>query len=231
MARVILVVDDEQNIVFGVTYLLQKEGYETIEAYDGIAALEQYNARKPDLILLDVMLPGYDGLEVCRRIRETDNFTPIIMLTARGDEADKLFGLENGADDYIIKPFANGDLLARVKTNLRRTSPAPSESVPPVGEGLVIDTERFDVYVNGVSAELTQREFELLKFLASQPGKVFSREELMREVWQYDYFGDLRAVDVAVRRLREKIEEDSGSPKYIMTKRGVGYYYQAADNK
>jgi len=225
MGKVVLVVDDERNIVDILSFNLKKEGYEIIEAYDGHSALDKYVKNQPDLILLDVMLPLMNGFEVCRRIREGDNTTPIIMLTAREEETDKVFGLELGADDYITKPFSVRELQARVKANIRRGGVGAQERGGTLPDGLVIDKERFDVYVNGRGAELTQREFELISFLASAPGKVFSREELLHEVWQYEYFGDLRAVDVAVRRLREKVEEDSGQPKYIMTKRGVGYYF------
>ena len=229
MAKTILVVDDEKAIVDVLTFNLKKEGYEVIAAYDGETAL-QAAAQKPDLILLDVMLPTLSGFDVCREIRKTDIFTPIIMLTARAEETDKVLGLEIGADDYITKPFAIREVLARIKANIRRTSIAPPADTPaaaaPEQTGLVIDPERYDVWVNGRRADLTQREYDLLSFLASHPGKVFSREELLREVWQYDYLGDLRAVDVAIRRLREKVEEDPAKPRYILTKRGLGYYFE-----
>ena len=225
MSKTILVVDDEKAIVDVLTFNLKKEGYDVIAAYDGESALEAA-ARKPDLILLDVMLPKLSGFDVCREIRKTDIFTPIIMLTARAEETDKVLGLEIGADDYITKPFAIREVRARVKANIRRTSlTAPAESAP-AQSGIVVDMERYDVWVNGKRADLTQREFDLLRFLAAHPGKVFSREELLREVWQYDYLGDLRAVDVAVRRLREKVEEDPARPVHILTKRGVGYYFE-----
>lgn len=225
MSKTILVVDDEKNIVDILSFNLQKEGYEVLTAFDGEKGLKVYAESAPDLILLDVMLPVMTGFDVCRQIRSTDYLTPIIMLTARQEETDKVLGLEIGADDYITKPFSMREVLARVKANIRRTDHA----APPEGmrsEGIVLDLERYDVYVDGKCAELTQREFELLKFLYSQPGKVFSREELLRQVWQYEYLGDLRAVDVAIRRLREKIEKDSAKPEHIMTKRGVGYYYE-----
>lgn len=228
MERTILIVDDEKNIVDILKFNLNKEGYSTIEAYDGRTALDLARSASPDLILLDVMLPMMDGFEVCRNIRGFDSEVPIIMITAREEETDKVFGLELGADDYITKPFSIREVLARVKTNMRRVSSSrvPSEQVQmPVQDGLVIDLERYEVYKGGKLIELTQREFDLLKFLASQPGKVFTRAELLRDVWQYDYLGDLRAVDVAVRRLREKIENDAAAPEYIMTRRGVGYYY------
>ena len=226
MGKTVLIVDDEKNIVDILRFNLEKEGYEIITAYDGEAAIEKYSSKRPDLILLDVMLPKLDGFEVCRRIREGDKTTPIIMLTAREEETDKVLGLDIGADDYITKPFSIRELQARVNANIRRTDAHSEEQNGEKQEGLVIDSERYDVFINGRSAELTQREFELICFLSASPGKVFSREELLHDVWQYEYFGDLRAVDVAVRRLREKIEEDPSQPKYIMTKRGVGYYFE-----
>ena len=224
----VLVVDDEKNIVDILSFNLKKEGFEVVSAYDGEAALEQYEQHRPGLILLDVMLPLLDGFDVCRKIRETDNLTPIIMLTAREEETDKVLGLDLGADDYITKPFSLRELQARIKANIRRVDARPPEEKESAGihsGDLVIDNERYDAFVKGRAAELTQREFELVSFLAASPGKVFSREELLNKVWLYDYFGDLRAVDVAVRRLREKIEADPSQPSYIMTKRGVGYYF------
>ena len=228
MAKKVLIVDDEKNIVDILSFNLKKEGFEIVTAYDGEAALDQYSRNNPSLILLDVMLPLLDGFEVCRRIRASDKTTPIIMLTAREEETDKVLGLDIGADDYITKPFSLRELQARIKANIRRVDAyAAAEDSGAKSEGLVIDSERFDVFINGCAAELTQREFELVSFLAASPDKVFSREELLSNVWQYDYFGDLRAVDVAVRRLREKIEEDPAQPRYIMTKRGVGYYFSS----
>jgi len=227
MAKSVLIVDDEKNIVDILSFNLKKEGFEVVPAYDGMAALDQYSKKRPDLILLDVMLPVLDGFEVCRRIRENDRRTPIIMLTAREEETDKVFGLDLGADDYITKPFSIRELQARVRANIRRLEGGAGAHGEDTGlSGLTIDAERFDVFINGKGAELTQREFELISFLAASPGKVFSREELLHDVWQYEYFGDLRAVDVAVRRLREKIEEDPSQPRYVMTKRGVGYYFE-----
>jgi len=227
MGKSVLIVDDEKNIVDILSFNLKKEGLEVVAAYDGESALVKYSQNRPDLILLDVMLPRLDGFEVCRRIRENDRKTPIIMLTAREEETDKVFGLDLGADDYITKPFSVRELQARVKANIRRTDANDEEQSENRPDGLVIDKERFDVFINGRSAELTQREFELISFLAASPGKVFSREELLHDVWQYEYFGDLRAVDVAVRRLREKIEDDPGQPRYVNTKRGVGYYFES----
>jgi two-component system response regulator VicR len=230
MAGTILIVDDEKSIVDILKFNLGREGYGTAEAYDGEEALRKYEEARPDLILLDVMLPRTDGFEVCRRIRERDKLTPIIMLTAREEESDKVFGLDIGADDYVTKPFKNLELMARVKANIRRTASAAPVPVPPDarGEGIFIDFDMFDAFVDGRAAELTPREFELLAFLAASPGRVFTREELLRDVWRFEYFGeDLRTVDVAVRRLREKIEEDGANPKHILTRRGAGYYFEA----
>jgi len=226
MGKTVLIVDDEKNIVDILSFNLKNEGLKTVAAYDGETALTQYEKHHPDLILLDVMLPLLDGFEVCRRIRAKDRITPIIMLTAREEETAKVFGLDLGADDYITKPFSVVELKARVKANIRRTDAHAEEHSEVKPDGFIIDKERFDVFIDGRAAELTQREFELISFLTASPGKVFSREELLHDVWQYEYFGDLRAVDVAVRRLREKIEEDPGQPRYVMTKRGVGYYYE-----
>ncbi len=228
MTRTVLIVDDEKAIVDILDFNLKKEGYATLRAYDGPEGLRTAREGKPDLILLDIMLPGMDGFEVCRTLRSEGDNVPIIMLTAREEETDKVFGLETGADDYITKPFSMRELLARVKTNMRRTAAAPVEA-PAAGNtlrirALAIDTDRRSVSKNGAVLDLTQREYELLCFLAKTPGKVVSRQELMSQVWQYDYYGDLRAVDVAVRRLREKLEENPAEPEYVMTKRGVGYY-------
>ena len=230
MNRTVLIVDDEKAIVDILRFNLEKEGYATLCAYDGPEGLRLAREKAPDLMLLDVMLPGMDGFEVCRTLRGEGRSIPIIMLTAREDETDKVFGLELGADDYITKPFSVRELLARVKANMRRAVSA--EAAPPQNSaetlqrgGLVIDLVRHAVFKNGRELELTQREYELIKFLAAAPGKVISRQELMTEVWQYDYYGDLRAVDVAVRRLREKLEDNPAEPAYVMTKRGVGYYF------
>ena len=228
MTRTVLIVDDEKAIVDILDFNLKKEGYATLRAYDGPEGLRTAREGKPDLILLDIMLPGMDGFEVCRTLRAEGDNVPSIMLTAREEETDKVFGLETGADDYITKPFSMRELLARVKTNMRRTAAAPAE--PPAAgntlriRALAIDTDRRTVSKNSALLDLTQREYELLCFLAKTPGKVVSRQELMSQVWQYDYYGDLRAVDVAVRRLREKLEENPAEPEYVMTKRGVGYF-------
>ncbi len=226
MEKTILVVDDEAAIADLLKFNLQKNGYKVLNAYDGRTGLELALTKKPDLILLDVMLPKMDGFEVCRKIRESDKNVPILMLTAREEEIDKVFGLESGADDYITKPFSIRELMARIKANLRRGGSAEEgEDSVIVIDKLEIDAGRYEVRKDGVPVELTLREFELLKFLAGQPGRIFSREMLLEKVWDYEYFGDVRTVDVTVRRLREKIEDNPAKPERIMTKRGVGYYY------
>ena len=229
--KVVLIVEDEKNIVDIVRFNLQREGYETLEAYDGEAGLAAAREKSPDLILLDVMMPRMTGFEVCKALRSEGNSTPVIILTAREEEEDKILGLEIGADDYITKPFSMRELMARVKANIRRTAmlaPASEETAMSAGSGITIDTESYQVYKNNVPVDLTQREYELLTFLASHPGKVFSRVDLMEQVWNYGYIGDdARTVDVTVRRLREKIEDDPASPAYILTRRGVGYYFSA----
>ena len=230
MSRTVLIVDDEKSIVDILKFNLEKAEYNTICAYDGQEGLKVARENSPDLILLDVMLPYMDGFDVCKTLRSEGSNIPIIMITAREDETDKVFGLELGADDYITKPFSVRELLARVKTNMRRVATLEAPQVESSGEvikfkDIVIDFERHTVFKCGKDLELTQREYELIKYLASSPGKVFSREQLMSEVWQYDYYGDLRAVDVAVRRLREKLEGNPAEPIYVMTKRGAGYYF------
>ena len=231
MEQTILVIEDEQNINDILTFSLGKEGYRTISALDGIKGLEMALTENPDLILLDVMLPGLDGWEVCKKVREHSQ-VPIIMLTAREDEIDKVLGLELGADDYITKPYSMRELAARVKANIRRSTaqqvvqesePASQSSI--VSGDLTINVERYEVTKNGEIIDITLREFELLRFLATQPDKIYSREKLLENVWGYEYYGDVRTVDVTVRRLREKIEDDPSMPKYIITKRGVGYYF------
>lgn len=225
----ILVVDDEASIVTMLAYNLKKEGYDVVTAEDGEVALEKFESEKPDLLLLDIMMPKMDGYEVCRKIREKSN-VPIIMLTARADEVDKVVGLEMGADDYVTKPFGNRELIARVKANLRRSDIAPVTNNEKDGNNQVygdfnIDFDRYEVTKRGEVINLTLREFELLTFLATQTPTIFTRENLLEKVWGYEYFGDVRAVDVTIRRLREKIEDDPSKPKYIVTKRGVGYYF------
>ena len=235
-SKKILVVEDEKNIVDILVFNLRREGYGTLEAYDGVTGLQLALDQDPDLILLDLMLPRLDGFEVCRRLREQGRATPVIMLTAREEETDKVLGLELGADDYITKPFSMRELLARVKANIRRVAMAPAQ-LPQAGSEpgkrldlgrVVVDLEGATVYKDGRALELTQREYDLIRFLASQPGKVFSREALMEHVWNYEgYVGDVRAVDVAVRRLREKVEDDPASPQFVVTRRGLGYYFNA----
>ena len=209
--------------------IILKEGYDVVTAEDGEVALEKFESEKPDLLLLDIMMPKMDGYEVCRKIREKSN-VPIIMLTARADEVDKVVGLEMGADDYVTKPFGNRELIARVKANLRRSDIAPVTNNEKDGNNQVygdlnIDFDRYEVTKRGEVINLTLREFELLTFLATQTPTIFTRENLLEKVWGYEYFGDVRAVDVTIRRLREKIEDDPSKPKYIVTKRGVGYYF------
>ena len=230
MGKTILIVEDEQSIVDILSFILTKEGYDTLEALDGPTGLQLAMEQDPDLILLDLMLPGMSGFDVCKKVRASGSTVPIVMLTAREEEDDKVLGLELGADDYITKPFKNRELIARVKANIRRagmTAP-PSEEIsePTLGERVWVDEDRAAVFKDGAALELTQREYDLIRFLAARPGKVFSREALMEHVWNYEgYVGDVRAVDVAIRRLREKIEDDPGSPVFIKTKRGMGYYF------
>ena len=226
--KTVLIVEDEKNIVDILRFNLQRYGYKTLEAMDGEEGLQKAHVGNPDLILLDVMLPQRNGFEVCRLLREEGNNVPIIMLTAREEETDKIQGLEVGADDYITKPFSMRELVARVRANIRRNTVLSSPSGisgTDMGE-LVIDTSRRQVFRSGKSTGLTQREYELLTFLASNPNKVYSRVDLMEKVWNYDYVGDdVRTVDVTVRRLREKIEENPAAPLYVRTRRGVGYYF------
>jgi len=227
MSRKILVVDDEKNIVDIIAFNLQNEGYEVLCAYDGEQGLEYALNENPELILLDIMMPGMDGFEVCKKIRERYQ-TPIIMLTARAEEVDKVLGLELGADDYVTKPFSMKELMARVKANIRRVD--ITETPPDDGDvirisDLEIDLKRVEIRKRGTVMDLTHRERELVKFLAAQKGQVFTREELLEKVWAYEYFGDVRTVDVTIRRLRSKLEDTPEEPKYIMTKRGVGYYF------
>ena len=252
-AKTILIVDDEAPIRDILVYNLEKEGYKTIEASDGITAVDIALEKKPDLILLDVMLPKLDGLSVCKRIKNSFNVpilmltakdnevnVPILMLTAKDNEVDKIVGLELGADDYITKPFSVRELVARVKANLRKVDVTlnngqevknrngiqkqQKESKKIVVGELELDLDKFEVKVRGEIVDLTLREFEVLKFLASQPEQVVTRETLLEKVWGYEYYGDIRTVDVTVRRIREKIEKDTSAPKILITKRSVGYY-------
>jgi two-component system, OmpR family, response regulator VicR len=228
MNKKILVVDDEKPIADILQFNLKKEGYEVFCAYDGNEALKLVEELQPDLILLDIMLPQRDGMEVCREVRKTSEI-PIIMLTAKDSEIDKVLGLELGADDYVTKPFSTREIIARVKANLRRqqvvATPDPEEEPKEITIGtLVIHPDAYVVSKRGETIELTHREFELLHYLAKHIGQVMTREHLLQTVWGYDYFGDVRTVDVTVRRLREKIEDNPSHPGWIVTRRGVGYY-------
>ncbi len=228
MPKRILVVDDEPNIVDILRFNLQREGYEVVAAYDGPEGLDKALTQGPDLILLDVMLPGMDGFKVCEELRKTDRLTPIIMLTAREEERDRVMGLELGADDYVVKPFSVRELMARVRTNMRRQEVLSEEAAGESGVlragRISVDPGRQQVLKDGTAVDVSQREFELLRLLAASPGTVFSREQLLSQVWNYDYYGDTRAVDVAVRRLREKLEDDPANPAFLCTRRGGGYY-------
>ncbi|MDR0887046.1 MAG: response regulator transcription factor [Clostridiales Family XIII bacterium] len=227
----ILIIEDERSIADIIKINLQKDGFAVEISHDGQEGLNMALNNEPDLVLLDVMLPSMDGFDVCRKIREKSS-VPIIMLTAKEEEVDKVLGLELGADDYITKPFGMRELIARIKANLRRGDYSKT-AVEPEGDkiydfgSIVIDLKRYEVRKGGEVIDLTLREFELFRYLAEKKEKVFSREQLLQDVWGYEYFGDIRTVDVTVRRLREKIETDSSNPKYIVTKRGVGYYFES----
>ena len=229
MARKVLVVDDEKLIVKGIRFSLEQDGYEVTCAYDGEEALEYAKETEYDIILLDLMLPKLTGLEVCEQIRGFSN-VPIIMLTAKGEDMDKILGLEYGADDYITKPFNILEVKARIKAILRRATRAeenPNQPKQVEINGLRMDCESRRVFVNGKEINLTAKEFDVLELLVFNPNKVYSRENLLNIVWGYEYPGDVRAVDVHIRRLREKIEENPSEPKYVHTKWGVGYYFNA----
>ena len=229
MGKKILVVDDEKLIVKGIRFSLEQDGYEVTCAYDGEEALQKAKETEFDMILLDLMLPKMSGLEVCQQIREFSN-VPIIMLTAKGEDMDKILGLEYGADDYITKPFNILEVKARIKAILRRSAKASREESKPKSVergGLRMDVDSRRVFVNGREINLTAKEFDVLELLVFNPNKVYSRENLLNIVWGYEYPGDVRTVDVHIRRLREKIEENPSNPKYVHTKWGVGYYFQA----
>lgn len=227
--KTILAVDDESSIIDLLKFNIEKEGYNFISAFDGEEGFQKVMNEKPDLVLLDVMLPKMDGLSVCRMIRQEQINIPVIMLSARGEEIDKILGLEIGADDYITKPFSTRELIARIKANLRKLEQDGNTgyskgNILTVGS-LSLDLDKFEVNVRGeVISDLTRREFEVLKFLAQKPGQVVTRESLLEKVWGYEYFGDIRTVDVTVRRIREKIEKNTANPKILVTKRGIGYY-------
>ncbi|UQS87489.1 response regulator YycF [Nicoliella spurrieriana] len=234
MMKKILVVDDEKPITDIEKFNLVKEGYDVSVAYDGEEALEKVDEENPDLIILDLMLPKVDGLEVARQVRKNHD-TPIIMVTAKDSELDKVLGLELGADDYVTKPFSNRELVARVKANLRRQTASDNAADDDnqdirIGD-LIIHPQAYSVTKRGESIELTHREFELLHYLAQHIGQVMTREHLLQTVWGYDYFGDVRTVDVTVRRLREKIEDNPSHPVWLVTRRGVGYYLRNSENE
>lgn len=236
----ILVVDDEQPIADILKFNLEKEGYQVICAFDGGTAVELALQENPDLILLDLMLPVKDGMDVCREVRQHLHTTPIIMLTAKDTEIDKVLGLELGADDYVTKPFSTRELLARVKAHLRRQTKAAQIAAADQAEAeekqglqyynLFIDTDMYVVYKNGEQLDLTHREFELLHYMIRNGGKVMTREHLLQAVWGFEYFGDVRTVDVTIRRLREKIEDDPSKPEHITTRRGLGYMMRSPKN-
>ncbi len=237
--KTILVVDDEQSIMELLVFNLQKEGYNTLEAYDGITAVEMAINEKPDLILLDVMIPKLDGISVCKKIRYALNISniPILMISAKDTESDKIVGLEMGADDYITKPFQIREVMARIKANLRKAelnanldilnnkkNEEKKDDIIRVGD-LSLDLKKVEAKVKGEVINLTKKEFDVLKYLASQPGQVVTREMLLREVWEYEeYVGAIRTIDVTMNRIRDKIEKDKANPKILITKRGVGYY-------
>ena len=235
--KTILVVDDEQSIMELLVFNLQKEGYNTLEAYDGVTAVEMAINEKPDLILLDVMIPKMDGISVCKKIRYALNISniPILMISAKDTESDKIVGLEMGADDYITKPFQIREVMARIKANLRKAElnanidmnsrkTEDKNDIIRVGD-LSLDLKKVEAKVKGEVINLTKKEFDVLKYLASQPGQVVTREMLLREVWEYEeYVGAIRTIDVTMNRIRDKIEKDKANPKILITKRGVGYY-------
>ncbi len=230
MAKRILLVDDEPLIIKGLKYTLEQEGYETLSAMDGEEALNLFFSNTVDLVLLDVMLPKLDGIQVCQRIRESSN-VPIIMLTAKGEDMDKILGLEYGADDYMTKPFNILEVKARIKNILRRASQpvaADDKKVIRVRD-LVVNVVNRSVTLGGKEVRLTAKEFDLLQLFINNRGKVFSREAMLETVWKYDYMGDARTVDVHIRRLREKIERNTSQPEFIFTKWGVGYYFTDKD--
>ncbi len=239
--KTILIVDDEQPIVDILVYNLKKEGYKTLEANDCLTAVDIALNKNPDLILLDIMLPKMDGLTVCKKIRSKYN-VPILMLTAKDEEIDKILGLELGADDYITKPFSVRELMARIKANLRKSEIKSEQfnnkneqskdenKIIAIGD-LVLDLEKIEAKVKGKIIDLTLREFEVLKYLAMQNGQVVTREKLLEAVWGYEYYGDIRTVDVTVRRIRGKIEKDTSAPKILATKRGIGYYIKTEQSE
>ena len=230
MAKRILLVDDEPLILKGLRFTLEQEGYEIITAADGEEALKIFFEQPVDLVLLDVMLPKLDGIQVCQRIRESSN-VPILMLTAKGEDMDKILGLEYGADDYMTKPFNILEVKARIKTVLRRAAqPAANEEKKVIRvHDMEVNIVNRSVSLGGKEVRLTAKEFDLLQLFITNRGKVFSRETMLETVWKYDYMGDARTVDVHIRRLREKIERNTAQPEFIFTKWGVGYYFTDKD--
>ncbi len=222
----ILVVDDEELLVKGIRFNLQNEGYEVITGFNGLEALESAKIHTPDLIILDVMMPEMDGFTACARIREFSN-VPIILLTAKADDMDKLMGFDHGADDYLTKPFNILELKARIRALLRRSGIVEKESGNLLSIGsITLDLDARNAYRSGILADLTAKEFDVIEFLMRSPNRVYSREALLDTIWAYEYRSDIRTVDVHIRRLREKLEENPAEPKYIMTKWGVGYYFR-----
>ena len=223
------IIEDEKNISDMIKYNLEKEGYQVFTAYDGAEGLALVEKESLDLLLLDIMLPHIDGLEICKRVRQKME-TPIIIISAKADEFDKVLALELGADDYVTKPFSMREVMARIKARLRRKIPelaVTDEGGDKLKEGnLEMDLKKYEVAKSGKVVELTLREFELLKFLWQAKGEVFTREDLLTKVWGYEYYGDVRTVDVTIRRLREKIEDDASKASFVLTKRGVGYYFR-----
>ena len=234
LKKKILIVDDEKSISDLLVYNFEKEGYKTITASDGEEGVLLALTQEPDIILLDIMLPKIDGLTACKKIRQTLPKIPIIMLSAKGEEIDKILGLEIGADDYMTKPFSVRELIARVKANLRKMDPSEIDVLNnnkgnrvAVGE-IALDLDKFEVEVRGQKvSDLTRREFEVLRYLAQKPGQVITREDLLEKVWGYEYYGAIKTVDVTIRRIREKIEKNTSNPKILITKRGVGYYIES----
>ena len=224
----ILICDDDREIAAAISIYLQHEGYTALLAYDGRQALSALEQNEVHLIIMDVMMPEMDGLRATMEIRRERNI-PLIMLSAKSEDTDKIMGLNMGADDYITKPFGLRELIARVKANIRRRGMTNVVGADPANVkefgSITIDTNRYEARKNGAPLDLTLREFELVKYLAEREDKVYSREQLLEDVWGYEYYGDIRTVDVTVRRLREKLEDDSSNPKYVLTKRGVGYYF------
>lgn len=229
-ATTILIIEDEKNINDILVFTFENDGYKTLSAYDGPTGIDLFRHGRPDIILLDCNLPGMDGMDVCKEIRKESN-VPIVMLTAREDEVDKVLGLELGADDYITKPYSARELKARVKAILRRSeiskeaTERPEDKSTITSGNVTINVDRYEVRKDGKIIDITLREFELLRFLAEAPDQIFSREVLLENVWGYEYLGDVRTVDVTIRRLREKIEDDPSMPRYIITKRSIGYYF------